>query len=85
LVPQLLHHNNNPAGGVVMLCLCAYVILGGKNPFVVELTSNCADALGVLVPTPTCAWVKVVTTNSKKKMKIDFFEVCMYFNYISSN
>ena len=65
-----------------MLCLCAYVILGGKNPFVVELTSNCADALGVIVPTPTCACVKVVATKSNKPIKIDFLELFIYNDYL---
>lgn len=55
-----------------MATLWAKVILGGKNPLVVLLTSNCADDAGVLVPIPTCAWtleLKIaITTN-----RIPFF------------
>jgi hypothetical protein len=42
-----------PATGVAMALRSAVVILGGKNPCVVDLTSSFADASGVLVPMPT--------------------------------
>ena len=38
-----------------MALRCASVIRGGKKPLVVELTSNCADAFGVVVPIPVWA------------------------------
>jgi hypothetical protein len=31
--------------------------LGGKNPLVVLVTSNLADASGLFVPIPTCAFI----------------------------
>jgi hypothetical protein len=42
-----------PATGLAMAFLSVVVILGGKKPLVVLLTSNCADAAGVVVPIPT--------------------------------
>ena len=32
---------------------------GGKKPLELLFTSNCAEALGVVVPIPTCAKIKV--------------------------
>ena len=52
-----------------MALRCASVIRGGKKPLVVELTSNCADAFGVVVPIPV--WDKagrLKPTNSKIKI-----------------
>jgi hypothetical protein len=69
-----------PVAGEEIALRCVVVILGGKNPFVVELTSNCADALGELVPTPTCAWVKASTTKRNKPVKIDFFVLIIYID-----
>jgi hypothetical protein len=57
-----------------MASLCTVVILGGKNPLVVLLTSNCADAAGVVVPMPTCACIAVVV-NSKKESKKYFINI----------
>jgi len=42
----------SPAAGEMIASLCAVVILGGKNPFVVLVTSNREDAFGVTVPIP---------------------------------
>jgi hypothetical protein len=48
----------------------------------VDAISNLAEATGDVVPTPTCACVKVTATKSKKLIKIDFLEVCMYIDYL---
>jgi hypothetical protein len=40
-------NNNNPCAGVDIALACVAVIRGGKNPDVVELTSNFALATGV--------------------------------------
>lgn len=53
VVPQLVHHTISPATGPVIALRCAYVIRGGKKPFVVEVISSCADAAEVAVPTAT--------------------------------
>jgi hypothetical protein len=64
--PQLLHQMIKPAGvGAAILTLCAAVILGGKNPFEVLVTSNAAAGDGVDVPIPTCANIPT----EKKSMK----------------
>jgi hypothetical protein len=45
---------------------------GGNNPFVVEVTSNAADACGVVVPTPT--WANVIKLVAAKTAEsINFF------------
>ena len=54
---------------------------GGKKPWFVEDTSSFAEEAGDVVPTPTCACVNVTVTKSKKLIKIDFLEVCMYIDY----
>ena len=46
---------NSPKSGDAMASLCAVVILGGRNPLVVEFTSNTAVVAGVLVPIPTAS------------------------------
>jgi hypothetical protein len=46
---------NNPVAGDAIKSRCAEVILGGKNPFSVLVTSSCAEGAGVFVPIPTCA------------------------------
>jgi hypothetical protein len=44
-----------PVAGVPMAFRSVVVILGGKNPFVVEVISNAAEVLGFVVPIPTWA------------------------------
>ena len=39
-VPQLVHQTISPAAGLTMAFLSAYVILGGKKPLEVLVTSN---------------------------------------------
>jgi hypothetical protein len=55
-----------------MAFLCACVMRGGKNPLVVEVISNAAEAFGVVVPIPT--WAKVVKLVATKTAEnINFF------------
>jgi hypothetical protein len=48
------------------------VTRGGKKPLFVELTSNFADASGVAVPIPVCAFKKL-NVKTEKNMTIIFF------------
>jgi hypothetical protein len=64
-----------PATGIGGSCIgasitirCAAVILGGKKPLVVLLTSNCADAAGVVVPIPTRCAMPFIVQAKKTKM-----------------
>jgi len=52
-LPVLVLKIINPAAGFTIAFLCAVVILGGNNPFVVDCTSSRAEASGLLVPIPT--------------------------------
>jgi hypothetical protein len=50
---------------------------GGKNPLLVALTSNFAEASGVLVPIPVCAFAMTV-----KKIKLTPINILIiYFIY----
>lgn len=51
-------------------------ILGGKNPFVVEVTSNTDAALGVEVPTPI--WAKVDIENTSKAEINKYFMILFF-------
>lgn len=62
----------NPVAGLAMAFLCAVVIRGGNSPFVVLLTSNCADAAGVVVPIPTACAMLVMVTTKKNKLANNF-------------
>ena len=62
--------------------LCAAVILGGKKPWFVEDTSSLGESCDELVPTPTCACVKVAATKSNKPIKNDFLELFTYTDYL---
>jgi hypothetical protein len=55
-----------------MPSLSVAVILGGKNPLVVENTSSFADALGVVVPIPVCASAKEAINNAFNRKNIFF-------------
>ncbi len=62
--------------GASMTMRCAAVILGGKNPLVVLLTSNWADAAGVVVPMPTpCAMPPMVQAKKTKMVN----PLCMMY------
>jgi hypothetical protein len=70
----LVQYTIKPAAGVLITFLCASVIRGGKSPLVVEVTSNAADACGVVVPIPTCAnVVKLVAITATNN--VNFFIV----------
>ena len=62
----------NPAAGLEIAWRCALVILGINNPFVVEVISNADEASGVVVPTPTWAYVVAVSNTAAKNVKICF-------------
>jgi hypothetical protein len=48
------------------------VILGIRNPFVVEVISKADEESGVVAPTPTWAYVLAVNTTAAKNVKICF-------------
>ena len=77
-LPQLIHHSTNPAAGDEIALLCAKVILGGKNPLVVDFKSNIAEAFAVLpsalIPTDCAVEANVVKIASK--ISIFFMMVC---------
>ncbi len=75
----LILNKTKPVAGFSMPSLCVVVILGGKSPFVVLLTSNCADVAGVLVPIPTFCPMPAIVNNKKAKLANAFFMfVCLY-------
>ena len=55
-------------------------ILGGRNPFVLEVRSNSDDELGVVVPIPTCAEEEKVSASKAKKNKCFMFLFLKNFN-----
>jgi hypothetical protein len=56
---------------------------GGKNPLVVELTSSCADAAGVVVPIPTrCAPAMLI--NNKAIIKKTVLFILFFFMKIET-
>ena len=57
-VPQFVHQTISPAAAETMAFLWVCVILGGSIPLVELVTSNSAEASGVVVPIPT--WEKMV-------------------------
>jgi hypothetical protein len=63
-----------------MAALSLANIRGGKKPLVVEFTSNCAEAAGVLVPIPTWACVakpKISRPKENKRFEIFMLFVCI--------
>ena len=69
-----------------MAFLSVVVILGGKKPLVVLLTSSCADAAGVVVPIPTFCAILVVMKDIKATIVNDSLMIvclCFYKNNIS--
>jgi hypothetical protein len=56
-----------PVAGLLIRSLSLVVILGGKKPLLVLLTSNCADAAGV-VPIPTLCPMPPIVQAKKTKM-----------------
>ena len=57
-LPQSVHQTISPVAGLAMASLWACVIRGGNKPLVVLVTSNSAEAWGVVVPIPT--WEKTL-------------------------
>ena len=82
LTPQLVHHIVKPADAEVtgIKLRCASVMRGGKNPFVVDTTSNCAEGFlsAVDTPIPTCALLLVVINNAiiSVAARMFFFMFC---------
>ena len=86
----------NPDAGVVIESRWDVVIRGGKNPFEVELTSNCADGFisAVDIPIPTWALVVVVMASAMisavAKMVnficcfLNVFPSILFFGYLSN-
>jgi hypothetical protein len=60
-----VHQTKSPDAGEAIAFFCAYVILGGKKPLVVLVTSSSAEAAGVVVPIPT--WEKILLVNTTAK------------------
>ena len=60
---MVLSKTNKPSAGLAIVLRCVVVILGIKIPELVELMSNLDEALGVVVPIPTCA-NKMLNDNS---------------------
>jgi hypothetical protein len=58
-----VQYTSKPVSGLAMAERCASVIRGGNKPLVVLETSNAAEAAGVVVPIPICAFTKLITTN----------------------
>ena len=80
----------NPDAGVVIESRWDVVIRGGKNPFVVEVTSNCADGFmsAVDTPIPTCALVVVVMANamiSNDARNVFFILFVLFVFFIATN
>jgi hypothetical protein len=82
----VLYTNRPVAGleiGLEVLAVEANSTLGGKNPLVVLLTSSCAEAFGLVVPTPTCAFVNVIANNKRQVAKIDLKVVFILIGFDS--
>ena len=58
------------------------VILGGKNPLFVDVTSNFAEASGVVVPIPTF-WEKAVKHKNIRAIAINNLFIISNFNLIN--
>jgi hypothetical protein len=68
----------SPVTGDAMAFICTLVIRGAKNPFVVLVTSNAAELLGVEVPMPI--WEKEIPNkkNTKKFVKINLVSFILF-------
>ena len=73
----VLYTNNPAAGEVVGLAelVAVKATRGGKKPLSVAVTSNFAEALGVVVPIPVCAYAlmlkQIKETNNKIGLHIN--------------
>ena len=72
---------SNPAVGELMDVFWDAVILGTKNPLVVEVRSKADEALGELVPMPTWAWAESVISNVIRSVSFFILKVqgMLYF------
>ena len=52
-VVQSVQYTINPVAGLGIASICASVILGGKNPLVVDSSSKIDELCGFCVPIPT--------------------------------
>jgi hypothetical protein len=68
-----------PVAADAMASLCVVVILGGKNPLVVELTSSIAEALAVLPSALIRTDCAVAATVVKIVSKINSFFIMVCF------
>jgi hypothetical protein len=70
-VQQSVHQMISPAAGLAMAIRWACVIRGGNKPLVVLVTSNSAEALGVVVPMPT--WAFTPPPQNAENQHVKFF------------
>ena len=77
----VLKTNNPLAGEVIGVAAVVDVSAtrGGKNPFVVEFTSNWAEALGVFVPIPTCECTQKTKVEKTKSNKNAFLNIRNFY------
>jgi hypothetical protein len=65
--------------------------LDNRTPFVLEVTSNCAELEGVVVPIPTCAFTVqngvVIKTNKEKNLSGDivFYSTNLQTKWFTQN
>jgi hypothetical protein len=72
-----------PTAGATIAARSTFDIRGGKNPFLVDFTSNSADGcmFSAGTPTPTCAF----TAEAKNKVQtVNEFKI-IFFIYFSLN
>jgi hypothetical protein len=61
----------SPVAGLLMALRCVVVKRGGRKPLVVLVTSNSAEALGLVVPIPT--WALTPPPQNAKNQHVKFF------------
>ncbi len=83
-VPQLLHQIIKLAVGETIAFRCTDVILGGKNPFEVLVTSNSAEDTGVVVPMPTWA-ITLVEHPKIRATRTSFKLIIIYLFFLIFN
>ena len=69
----------NPVAGVLIASRSVVVIRGGKNPFVVEVTSNCAEGCMLAVETPIPTWALVVVVMANAMISADARNIFFIF------
>jgi hypothetical protein len=71
----------NPVAGLFTESLWVIVNLGGKKPFVVELTSNCAEGFTLAVDTPIPTWAFILAL--AKTINNNVVKICFFIFYVS--